>query len=110
TFIKEIIEDGNKVIVFHRTKGTLEDLKIGKTEILHAENQLLSNDMNQILTSQKFDSDLLNTTSLLTEGVEIKDKRVRGLVMHGIDDIDKIVQATGRARSMGIKVDIFYKK
>lgn len=106
--IQNEIEKNNKVLVFHESKETLSDFIFGKTEVLHSGNQSNSLAYNQIVSKQKFDADLLNTTKLISEATEIKDDDIDTIVLHGIKDIDTFVQSASRVR--GKKLNINYKR
>lgn len=106
--IKNEVESGKKVLMFHNSMDTISDFKIGNSSILHSGNSDHSSEFKQIVESLQFDSDVLNTTKLLTEATEIKDDKVETIVIHGISQIDTFVQATGRVRNQ--KVNVLYKR
>ncbi|MDQ0861609.1 DEAD/DEAH box helicase family protein [Bacillus sp. V2I10] len=103
------VKQGNKVLVFHNSIDTTSGFNIGNSAILHAGNRLASKEFNQIATTQQFSVDVLNTTKLMTEATEIKDKKLKAIVNHGLSDIDVVAQAPARSRDEE-GIDYYYKR
>lgn len=106
--IKSEVEDGKKVMVFHQSKDTLDNFKIGNYRSLYAGNQEQSLEFKEIVEQQKFSCDVLNTTKLLSEATEIKDDDVETVVINGISNIDTFIQSSARVRNK--KVKVLYKR
>lgn len=106
--VQNEVEIGNKVLIYHNSKYTIEDFNVGNSKSLHSGNRQNSLEFKQISETCQFECDVLNTTKLMTEATEIKDKLVQTIVIHGISDIDTFVQATGRVRNQ--KVNVYYKR
>lgn len=113
--ILSIIEDtankAEKVLIFH---NSIENGEIFKntlscnTALLHSGNKIASEDYSNIINDNKFNCQVLNTTSLMSEGTEIKDKNVKTIVINGIIDLEHFVQSPARIRET--RIDIYYKK
>jgi Type III restriction enzyme, res subunit len=106
--VKKEVEAGKKVLIYHNAKDTTSDFDFGNSKVLHAGNRDSSLEFRQIADNSKFECDVLNTTKLMTEATEIKDKLVETITIHGISDIDTFVQATARVRNQ--KVNVLYKR
>ncbi|MCY8232885.1 DEAD/DEAH box helicase family protein [Priestia endophytica] len=106
--VQNEVEKGNKVIIYHNSKDTMDDFDIGNSKTLHSGNRENSLEFKQIAETRQFECDVLNTTKLMTEATEIKDESIESVVIHGISDIDTFVQATGRVRTQ--KVNVYYKR
>lgn len=102
------VEQGKKVLAYHKSIDTMSDFNIGNSKVLYSGNRENSLEFKQIAETRQFDCDVLNTTKLMTEATEIKDDLVETVVIHGISDIDTFVQATGRVRNQ--KVNVLYKR
>lgn len=59
--------------------------------------------IESLLKNEKFDTNLLITTTVLDCGITIKDKNLKHMVIDNIFDIDTIIQCLGRKR----KIDEF---
>ncbi|MDM5197586.1 hypothetical protein QUF79_06095 [Fictibacillus enclensis] len=103
------VKQGNKVLVFHNSKDTTSHFNVGKAAVLHSGNRHSSEEFNQIAETQQFDVDVLNTTKLMTEATEIKDKKLKVIINHGLSDIDAVAQAPARSRDEE-GIDYYYKR
>ena len=92
------IDSGKKFI-----NSTNENAKL-----LTSSNKDGNKDYDSLVYNQAIDSDILVSTCLLSEGVEIKDKETKTIVLDGITDIERFVQSTARVRDNETKV--YYKK
>lgn len=92
------IDSGKKFI-----NSTNENAKL-----LTSSNKDGNKDYDSLVYNQAIDSDILVSTCLLSEGVEIKDKETKTIVLDGITEIERFVQSTARVRDNETKV--YYKK
>ena len=77
-------------------------------KLLTSSNKEGNKDYDSLVYNQTIDSDILVSTCLLSEGVEIKDKETKTIVLDGITEIERFVQSTARVRDN--KTKIYYKK
>ncbi|UZP04420.1 DEAD/DEAH box helicase family protein [Clostridium botulinum] len=113
--IKPIIEE--QVINGKKVMMLFSKINEGKQFInstLNNSNLLISNnssdndDYSNIVKNQSFNTDILVTTSLMCEGVEIKDTPVETVVIDDILDFELMAQTLARVRDR--KVKLYYKK
>lgn len=109
--VQSELDKDKKVLIVNNKINDLDkwqDVILGKVEKLISTNKDKSEEFKNIVEKQKFNSDILNTTSLICEGAEIFDNKVETIVINGIFDLEKFVQTTARIRSN--KVNVYYKK
>ncbi|WP_196002098.1 DEAD/DEAH box helicase family protein [Clostridium sp. 1001271B_151109_B4] len=109
--IQQEVNKGKKVLIINNKKHELDmwqDTISGQVENLISNNKDNSKEFKSIVKHQKFNSDVLNTTSLICEGTEIFDSTVETIIINGVSDLEKFVQTTARIRSN--KVNVFYKR
>ncbi|WP_291650949.1 DEAD/DEAH box helicase family protein [Clostridium sp.] len=109
--VEERVKKKEKVLIFHNNKEKLAEFDSMLTcpsQMLHSDNKADSEEYDLIVNNQKFYCSVLNTTSLMTEGAEIFDDKVKTIIIDGISELDKFVQAPARVRDG--KVNVFYKR
>lgn len=109
--IQRELNDDKKVLIVNNKKDDLpiwQDKLFGEVENLLSSNKNVSNEFENIVKEQKFNCDVLNTTSLICEGTEIFDSKVQTVIINGISDLEKFVQSPARIRSN--KVNVYYKR
>nr|WP_297940063.1 DEAD/DEAH box helicase family protein [uncultured Lachnoclostridium sp.] len=105
--ILDELKKDKKVLAFHGSKNDMLDYDYGNSAMIHSGNKDNSKDFIQIIEECKFDSDVLNTTKLLTEGVELKKANVEIIVINNVTDLNAFIQAPARVRDNNVKV--FYR-
>ncbi|WP_167957292.1 DEAD/DEAH box helicase family protein [Anaerosporobacter faecicola] len=98
--IEEKISKGQKVLMIVGDKKIGQEFKNkinAKTYFMTA-NKKDSSEFSKITENNTFESDLLISTSLICEGVEIKDPNIKTIVLDGIDDLELIAQSSARIR------------
>ena len=106
------IKDSKKWMIFTSTKdeGAKIEEKLNeglnpkekrRAVFISADNKSKGNSKAQfdkIIDEQKFDCDYLISTSVLDNGVSIKDETVKGIIVYDIFDRIEILQMIGRVR------------
>lgn len=101
------LEKDKKVLAFHGSKSDMLDYSYGNSVMIHSGNKETCKDFIQIIEECRFDSDVLNTTKLLTEGVELKESNVEAIIINNVMDLNAFIQAPARVRDNNVKV--FYR-
>ncbi|BBF41925.1 hypothetical protein lbkm_0605 [Lachnospiraceae bacterium KM106-2] len=102
--ILDELEKGKKILAFHGSKNDMVDYNYGNAAMIHSGNKDNSNDFVEIVEECRFSSDVINTTKLMTEGVELKESKVDTVIINNITDLNAFVQAPARIRDNTIKV------
>lgn len=105
--ILDELQRDKKVLAFHGSKSDMLDYSYGNSVMIHSGNKDTCKDFVRIIEECKFDSDVLNTTKLLTEGVELKESNVEAIIINNIMDLNAFNQAPARVRDNIVKV--YYK-
>lgn len=111
SLIDDKVNNNSKVLIFHNNIENGELFKNSlscKTALLHSGNKETSEEYLSIIHNNKFNCQVLNTTSLMSEGTEIKDKSVETIVINSIVDLEHFVQSPSRIREN--RIEVYYKR
>lgn len=99
--IEEKISNDQKVLMIVGDKKTGKEFRdeISAMTCFMTANNKNSSEFSRITKNNTFESDLLISTSLICEGVEIKDPNIKTIVLDGIDDLELIAQSSARIRN-----------
>lgn len=110
--VDKINKSGTKWIIFSSNKGKVGEWKnrINRSyEIVSADDKEKSI-ITEIISSEKFSTEVLITTKLLDNGVNFKDENLKNLVIDTISEVE-FVQMVGRKRlKEGEKITIYIPK
>lgn len=108
--IEERIINGEKVLCIFESISEGKEFMLStgiKTALLTSGNKENNNEYTSVVYNQTLNSDILVSTSLLSEGVEIKDEVTKTIILDGITEIEKFVQSSARIREN--KINVYYK-
>lgn len=108
--IKQQMKENEKMIYFSTQDKLLYDLhKRNKNTLFNCSSKnktfyenVDKDKINSILTNEKFDEQILFTTTCMDNGVNIKDTSIKYIVID-VNDIDSIIQCLGRKRVDGVE-------
>lgn len=102
--IEEKIVNGEKVLMIVGDKNIGSNFKsnVNAKSYFITTNNKSSKEFLSIVENNTFTSDLLVSTSLICEGVEIKNTEVKTVIVDGIDDLELIAQSPARIRDKNV--------
>lgn len=112
--IQSEVDKDNKVLVINSNKQSAFDIteKInGLCAYLSSDNKYKEDGkkvFEEIITTQKFNVNVLSTTTLIDNGVELRDTKLQKIVINGILALDSFIQSIGRIREN--RIEVYYKK
>lgn len=120
SIIENIIEDNEKAIVFANSIKRLEQIYLDNKQISifncstsrkEYKKYSDSKKISEMLKNERFEENLLLTTSVMDTGVSIKDRKVKHIICNNILDVNVLIQCLGRKRILDEddKVNIYIK-
>lgn len=105
--------DSSKWLIFVNQKETGKDLKAkfsnGNADFIDASSAHDRNVIEVLIRQQKFNKDVLITTKVIDNGINIKDVQLKNIVVDFTDFVE-LIQILGRKRTLpGEKINLYLK-
>lgn len=124
TLINKILNDNSKdkwlVFISNKEQGKkIKELLLNEgvsTKFIYSNSKdtIIENELKNIIKNEKFSSKVLLTTSILDNGVNLKDKNIKNIVYFGFDYECNMIQSIGRVRftsfNKAYKINLFIQK